>query len=165
MEADEAGKCLSVGDPRFLKELLKIFIRTSGSSLTVTGTDFQISNVRRSQILLGCLRLREFVLSAGYSTPSIEESRAALGISDREMSRIITYLKENLALIRDGYLLLSDIEEDLRKKLAGIEGEITLAGIRDLTGNSRKYILPILEYFDSKGITRRVGDKRLLLKK
>ena len=83
------------------------------------------------------------------------------------MSRIITYLKEkkDLALIGDGYLLLSDIEEDLRKKLAGIGGEITLAGVRDLTESSRKYILPILEYFDSKGVTRRVGDKRLLLKK
>ena len=168
MEADEAGKCLSVGDPRFLKELLKIFIRDKW--LVLDGDRYRLSDFEpfdEARFFSGVSRLREFVLSAGYSTPSIEESRAALGISDREMSRIITYLKEkkDLALIGDGYLLLSDIEEDLRKKLAGIEGEITLAGIRDLTGSSRKYILPILEYFDSKGITRRVGDKRLLLKK
>jgi len=168
MEADEAGKCLSVGDPRFLKELLKIFIRDKW--LVLDGDRYRLSDFEpfdEARFFSGVSRLREFVLSAGYSTPSIEESRAALGISDREMSRIITYLKEkkDLALIGDGYLLLSDIEEDLRKKLAGIEGEITLAGIRDLTGSSRKYILPNLEYFDSKGITRRVGDKRLLLKK
>ncbi len=36
--------------------------------------------------------------------------------------------------------------------------------VRDITNSSRKYILPLLEYFDSKGVTRRVGDKRLLLK-
>ncbi len=168
MEAEEAAKCLSAGDPRFLRELLKIFLRDKW--LVLDGDRYRLSDFEpfdEAKFFSGVSGLREFVLSAGYSMPSIEEARAALGISEREMSRIITYLKEkkDLALIGDGYLLLSDIEEDLRKKLAGIGGEITLAGVRDLTDSSRKYILPILEYFDSKGVTRRVGDKRLLLKK
>lgn len=49
--------------------------------------------------------------------------------------------------------------------MKNIEGEITLAAVRDLTGSSRKYTLPMLEHFDTKGVTRRVGDKRILLKK
>jgi selenocysteine-specific elongation factor len=41
-------------------------------------------------------------------------------------------------------------------------GKITVADGRDLFGNSRKYILPLLEYLDQQHITRRVGDERVL---
>ena len=87
-------------------------------------------------------------------------------LSEREQKRE-KFLKERkeVNIIGEGYLLFSKTEEDLLDKLAKIEGEITLAGVRDLTNSSRKYILPLLEYFDSRGITRRVGDKRLLLKR
>jgi selenocysteine-specific elongation factor len=41
-------------------------------------------------------------------------------------------------------------------------GGITVSGFREGLGTSRKYALPILEYFDSKGLTRRQGDVRVL---
>jgi selenocysteine-specific elongation factor len=41
-------------------------------------------------------------------------------------------------------------------------GDITVGSVRDATGSSRKYILPLLELLDSLGITRRVQDKRIL---
>lgn len=41
-------------------------------------------------------------------------------------------------------------------------GSITPAQFRDLLGTSRKYALPLLEWFDARGITIRVGDGRLL---
>ncbi len=41
-------------------------------------------------------------------------------------------------------------------------GKITLAEVRDMFGTSRKYAQGILEYLDSKKITRRVGDERVL---
>ncbi|MCS6949915.1 MAG: SelB C-terminal domain-containing protein, partial [bacterium] len=34
---------------------------------------------------------------------------------------------------------------------------------RDLTGSSRKFVVPLLEYFDSVRLTRRVGDVRVLV--
>ena len=43
-------------------------------------------------------------------------------------------------------------------------GEITVADLRDMLGTSRKYSLPLLEYFDTIGFTQRVGDKRVLKK-
>ena len=43
--------------------------------------------------------------------------------------------------------------------------EITIATMRNTTNVSRKYILSLLEDFDARGITRRIGDKRVLLKK
>ena len=41
-------------------------------------------------------------------------------------------------------------------------GSISVAGVRDLTGTSRRYSLPILAYLDEKRLTRRVGDDRVL---
>jgi selenocysteine-specific elongation factor len=42
------------------------------------------------------------------------------------------------------------------------EGQITAAGVRDLVGTSRKYIVPLLEWFDATGVTVRAGDLRTL---
>ncbi len=41
---------------------------------------------------------------------------------------------------------------------------IDVAKFKDLAGVSRKYAIPLLEYFDSERITRRAGDKRIILK-
>ena len=44
----------------------------------------------------------------------------------------------------------------------GRAGEITVTGVRDRTGLSRKYLIPLLEWADRRGITRREGDARRL---
>ncbi len=59
----------------------------------------------------------------------------------------------------------ADVEERLLALLRDANQDITLAMVRDLTGSSRKFILPLLEYLDSKGFTRRVGEKRVLMQK
>lgn len=41
-------------------------------------------------------------------------------------------------------------------------GKITVAEARDMFGASRKYVLGLLEHLDQKGLTRRVGDERVL---
>ncbi|MET0692120.1 MAG: SelB C-terminal domain-containing protein, partial [Candidatus Binatia bacterium] len=40
--------------------------------------------------------------------------------------------------------------------------EMSAASFRDLIGSSRKYTIPLLEYFDRNGLTIRVGDIRRL---
>jgi selenocysteine-specific elongation factor len=49
------------------------------------------------------------------------------------------------------------LEEALRR-----DREITMAGFRDIVGTSRKYAVPLLEWFDARGVTVRSGDVRLL---
>jgi selenocysteine-specific elongation factor len=39
---------------------------------------------------------------------------------------------------------------------------MTAASFRDLIGSSRKYTIPLLEYFDREGLTIRIGDVRRL---
>ena len=68
-----------------------------------------------------------------------------------------------LALIPEGYILISELETEMRNILKTLGKQITLAQVRDATGSSRKFILPILEYFDSKGYTRRADDFRVVL--
>ncbi len=168
LEAEEILRCLSLTDIRFLKELLKIFLRDKW--LVLDGDRYRLSDFEpfdEVKFFSEVLAFKDLMLSAGYSMPSVEEARTSLNVSEKEMTRLITYLREKkeLSIIGEGYLLFSLIEERVREILSKIDGDITLAGVRDLTNSSRKYILPMLEYFDSKGITRRVGDKRLLRKK
>jgi selenocysteine-specific elongation factor len=56
---------------------------------------------------------------------------------------------------------LQTLEDELRKKLAA-DGEIDAQGFKALTGLSRKFSIPLLEYFDRQKVTIRVGDKRVL---
>jgi selenocysteine-specific elongation factor len=42
-------------------------------------------------------------------------------------------------------------------------GSITVARARDLSGSSRKHVLPLLQFLDDRGLTRRRGDDRILV--
>jgi selenocysteine-specific elongation factor len=53
------------------------------------------------------------------------------------------------------------LKNDYRDFLARNE-TATPAGFRDLTGLSRKYTIPLMEYFDRTRMTIRVGDHRIL---
>jgi len=58
--------------------------------------------------------------------------------------------------------------EELKKRLVGFikeKGEITTPELKKLTGISRKYTIPLIEYFDKIQLTVRVGDSRLLRKR
>ena len=79
-------------------------------------------------------------------------------------------------MVKEGGLL--KIKEDLffhRKAVEELEirlvdflkkhGEITTPQFKDMTGVSRKYTIPLIEYFDRGQITVRVGDSRVLRKK
>ncbi len=46
--------------------------------------------------------------------------------------------------------------------IAGEHGSVTIAQLRDRLGCSRRYAQALLEAFDAEGITRRVGDERVL---
>jgi selenocysteine-specific elongation factor len=48
-------------------------------------------------------------------------------------------------------------------KELGKERPLTPSAVRDRTGLSRKYLIPLLEYADRAGVTRRVGDARVVI--
>jgi len=167
MDADEAAKSISVRDVRFVKELISLFekmswVETDDGRVRLKG----FRPFDEAKFMSDVVALKSFLSRAGYAMPTVEEASGALGLTRRDMDRLIAYLKERgeLAIAGDGFLLSSDTESDFRKKLTELDGDITLARVRDITGSSRKYILPLLEYFDARGFTRRIGDKRILMK-
>ena len=57
---------------------------------------------------------------------------------------------------------VSRAREELIKNGKAHDGEVAIPELRDVLGTSRKFMIPLLEYFDGTGITVRRGDKRFL---
>jgi selenocysteine-specific elongation factor len=71
----------------------------------------------------------------------------------------------HLAEIAQDFYLHADAEAEMRRKITDKlkEGKpLTVAEIRDLLGTTRKYAVPLCEYLDRAGVTRREGDLRRL---
>ena len=88
----------------------------------------------------------------------------ALGVAD---AAAVTALVEQGRAVRAGRELAFTAEafEQARAatvELAGTAGTVTLAQLRDRLGISRKYAQALLEALDAHGITRRIGDERVL---
>jgi selenocysteine-specific elongation factor len=70
-----------------------------------------------------------------------------------------------LVRVTDDLYLNADADADMRRlvkeRLAKQAGGLTVAEIRDLLGTTRKYAVPLCEYLDLVGVTRREGDLRL----
>jgi len=44
-------------------------------------------------------------------------------------------------------------------------GHLEIPQLRDALGTTRKYLIPLLEHFDAKGVTTRLGANRVLKKR
>ena len=65
----------------------------------------------------------------------------------------------------DGFFLTAEQARDARSRVRAAiesEGPRTVAEIRDLLGTTRKYAVPLCEWLDRTGATRRHGDTRAL---
>jgi selenocysteine-specific elongation factor len=103
-------------------------------------------------------RLLDELRSAGAEPPALEPTPAL---------RLL--LKRGEALGLGGNLFASSeaadsVLEEIKTVCRG-EGEISLAGLRDRLGTSRKYAQAWLEYSDAAGVTSRTGDVRVLTRR
>ncbi len=67
--------------------------------------------------------------------------------------------------VSEDVLFLSDTYKDMLERTRSYiqaHDSITVGQFRDLFNTSRKYALGFLEYLDTEGVTRRVGDERVL---
>jgi selenocysteine-specific elongation factor len=75
-----------------------------------------------------------------------------------EKQRVVVSVGSDLYFLADA---VERVKGDLVRLLTE-KGGITTGEFRDLYGTSRKYVIPLLEYFDRTGVTIRVGDIRQL---
>ena len=109
--------------------------------------------------------VKDLCLSRKWQLVTLNELKKDSGLDPKTFADVIQALRNagELALIPEGFVLARELEGEMRTLLRSIGSQVTLAQVRDATGSTRKYILPILEYFDSKGYTRRAGDYRAVL--
>jgi selenocysteine-specific elongation factor len=112
-------------------------------------------------------KIKKILGEQPLAPPDLKEIEKQAAVPRNRLNEVIRLLEREGAVIRvttDMYFLASSIEQlraTLRKFLSE-KGEMTAASFRDLIGSSRKYTIPLLEYFDRDGLTIRIGDIRKL---
>ena len=107
-------------------------------------------------------------LQAGFSPPTTDGILAKYQKDQKAFKQTIDFLVQNGTLVFlapqifihcDYYNKAIEIFSELAEKK-----EVTLAEFRDSIVSSRKYAIALLELFDKKGITKKEGDARTLIK-
>jgi selenocysteine-specific elongation factor len=106
--------------------------------------------------------------SAGLKVPSLKEVLAGLTVDKIRAQKIVTLLLRDKVLIKisEDLVFHQSALVDLRHQVAALKSstpKIDVARFKDMTGVSRKYAIPLLEYLDRERVTRRVGDERVIL--
>ncbi|HET9792625.1 MAG TPA: SelB C-terminal domain-containing protein [Candidatus Angelobacter sp.] len=106
--------------------------------------------------------------NAGLKVPLMKEVLAALPVDKVRAQKLVTLLLRDRVLVKlaDDLVFHQSALQDLRRILAGYKStspKIDVGKFKDLTGVSRKYAIPLLEYLDRERVTRRVGDERMIL--
>jgi selenocysteine-specific elongation factor len=103
----------------------------------------------------------------GFSPPDPSEWSTKGNPRSSTVADLLALLvdEEQIVEVRPAIYLDRDIEAELRRKVAerlADGSSMTMADLRDLLGTSRKFAVPIGEYLDRIGWTRREGDARII---
>ena len=93
-----------------------------------------------------------------FSSCKIEPALGRRAMASLEKAGEAMRVTKELAFAAE---VLTHFEQAVRTRLAD-GASASAAELRDAMGTTRKYAIPLLEYFDDKGITRRSGDERVL---
>lgn len=135
----------------------------NGQKVALAGFEIQFSPVDKALYD----QMAQLFLDAAFAPPTVEEAYA-LAKDKAAAKRVFDALVDGGVVVMAAQQMPfhARVVADAWQKLVDFvaqKGEITLAEFRDLTGTSRKYALPLLEHFDAKGQTKKVGDARVLV--
>lgn len=105
----------------------------------------------------------------GLATGTVAELAQAAGVDIGVARKALTKLVAAGRVVRLGPELhfAADAVEGARRRIVEYleaAGTMLASDARDILGTSRKYVVPLLEYFDTHGVTKREGDTRTLRK-
>ncbi len=112
-------------------------------------------------------KLAALYRESGLAPPTLKEVLERFPERKREIASLIRVMtqegelariSEDLNFHRDA---LAGLREEYRKLLVR-DGKATPASFRELTGLTRKFIIPLMEYFDMTKLTMRAGEHRIL---
>lgn len=96
-----------------------------------------------------------------YTPPSVKDSLATL--NEELLAALLA--QRHLVQVSSDVLFLAEIYDEMVERTRSFiqtNDSITVAQFRDLFKTSRKYALGFLEHLDAEGMTKRVGDERVL---
>lgn len=159
-------KFAGVGQKQFQALLLGMeregLIKTGANSVALAG--FEPNPGQALSKVIGALD--NLYLKQGFQPPAWSEAVKKQGLPQAQAMEILHYLLRRGKLIKvaDDIYFHPEVLAGAREKTLAFlreKGQISVGEARDLLGTSRKYALPLLEYFDREKLTRRVGDVRM----
>jgi selenocysteine-specific elongation factor len=157
-----------VGDNQLLEALLRHMASEKILKLSDTGIALASHKPKlseRQQEMLA--QIVERFEAGGMQPPAAADCYDLHPKQPKEIDKLVNLAVSDgqLVHISQGFFLHTAVEqamrEQLREALASSEG-MTLSAIRELLGTTRKYAVPLCEYLDKSGFTKRNGDLRFL---
>ena len=106
---------------------------------------------------------------AGLAVPPVKEVLTQLAVEPGRAEKLLQMLlrEKKLQRVTTELIFHASALHEMRQKVAQFKkakGErISVPAFKELTGISRKYAIPLLEYLDRERVTRRAGDERVIL--
>jgi selenocysteine-specific elongation factor len=112
-------------------------------------------------------KLESLYQKGGMTPPTLKEAGATLRAEGNRLQEIIKFLTSQgrLVKVKEDLLFHRSVLEMLKDKLVAYlkqHNEISVLQFKDLTQTSRKFAIPLMEYFDASRVTVRVGENRRL---
>ena len=138
-------------------------VRVDRDKVRLASHELRLSPVQKTAVD----RLEQAFREAAAAPPSPEEALGRAGLSGDEQHELFQLLLESRRLVRvkESLFFHADALEVIQDKLVALlreRKEIGPGDIKDLLGISRKFAIPLLEYFDARRVTTRVGERRVL---
>jgi len=114
-------------------------------------------------------KVRKVIVGAyeqgGVTPPNLKDVLGPLGMDFKQASPVFRLLQDQGQIVRvkDDMYYHGVALDSIKTKIVGFfedHQEMSAPDFKELTGLSRKYLIPVLEYFDKEKLTVRVGDVR-----
>jgi selenocysteine-specific elongation factor len=158
-----------VDDAALLGAVIKQMAAAGLVRLTTRGvasSDHKLKLSKPQQELLNQIIQR--YASAQFEPPMVAEYQAELPKRADDIEKLVqvAVAEEQLVHITKDFYLHTDVEANLRTTVSDAltdNNGLTMSEIRELLATTRKYAVPLCEYLDRIGLTKRNGDVRVLV--
>jgi len=139
-------------------------LRVEGETVRLKGREVQMT----SEESLAREEISRAFEKAGLAVPSAKQLLGSLRVDRARGEKILHLLLNEKVLVKVAEDLIFHREAlaKLREMLARQKAQsnrIDVSVFKEMTGLSRKYAIPLLEYLDRERVTRRQGDERIIL--
>ena len=115
------------------------------------------------------LKIIKAFRESGLTPPYLKELVEEHKMDFLRAKEVLTLLVDEgtLLKVKEDLYFHADNINDIKNKIVEFlrkNGEMSAPQFKEMAGASRKYLIPLLEYFDSKNVTIRIGDIRKLRK-